>query len=145
AGSPALTSGRNGEKMGITYPLGGIPMPPLRLAALSSTNGVDLRWVDDSQNEDGVVVQRSANGVNWQTIATLASETTNYFDATGTLGQKYYYRAQHTNYVSASPFSNLTSGQRQAQIQFVGGTISSSTLWAAGTTIIVTSSVTVAA
>lgn len=145
AGSPALTGGRNGEKMGITYPLGGIPMPPLRLAALSSTNGVDLRWVDDSQNEEGVVVQRSANGVNWQTIATLAAETTNHFDATGTPGQKYYYRAQHTNYISASPFSNLTSGQRVPNVLFVGGTISSSTVWPSGVTIIVTSSVTVAA
>ena len=141
AGSPALTSGRDGGKMGITYPLGGIPMPPLRLAALSSTNGVTLNWVDDSQNEDGVVVQRSANGVSWQTIAALASETTNYFDATGTPGQKYYYRAQHTNYISASPFSNLTSSQRVPNVIYVGGTISVSTVWPAGSTVIVTSSV----
>lgn len=145
AGSPALTGGRNGEMMGVTFPLGGIPMTPLRLAALSSSNGVDLRWVDDSQNEDGVIVQRSINGASWQTIATLARETTNHFDATGTPGQKYYYRAQHTNYISASPYSNLTSGQRVPNTMLVGGAINASTVWPAGVTVIVTSSVTVAA
>ncbi|HEY0550083.1 MAG TPA: right-handed parallel beta-helix repeat-containing protein, partial [Verrucomicrobiae bacterium] len=146
AASPALTSGRNGTYMGVTYPLGGIPARPLRLAVQSnSTNELGLNWVDDSQNEDGVVVQRSTDGMNWIQIATLGAEATNYTDATALLQQKYYYRVQHTNYIGVSPYSNIGGGTRQGATIFVGGTISVNTIWPAGSTIIVTSSVTVAA
>ncbi len=146
AGSPALTSGRDGAKMGITYPLGGIPMAPVGVAVISSgTNAPTVKWIDDSQNEDGVLVHRSTDAVNWSVLAQLPAEATNYVDASAVAGQKYYYRVQHTNYVAVSRVSNVASGLRQANIVFVGGAISSSTVWPSGTTIIVTSSVTVAA
>ena len=112
--SPVRGAGRDGADMGISYPIGGIPLPPLRLAALASSNGPTLTWIDDSQNENGVIVQRSADATLWQTIATLAAEATNYTDATVALGQKFYYRAQHTNYVGISPFSNIASGVGQS-------------------------------
>jgi hypothetical protein len=131
--------------MGITYPLGGIPAAPLRLGITEAgTNALVLGWRDDSQNEDGVVVQRSTNAVNWETLVVLPAESTNYTDASALLGQKYYYRVQHTNYVGLSPWSNLGSGMRQPAILFIGGTISTDTIWAAGSTVVVTSSVTVA-
>jgi hypothetical protein len=145
AGSPARGAGRDGADLGVTYPLGGIPLRPLNLAVVASgTNAPVLNWIDDSQNEDGVVVQRSTDAMNWQVIATLPAEATNHSDATAVLGQKYYYRVQHTNYVAASLFSNIASGTRQAAIIFIGGTISANTIWNAGVTVVVTSSVTVA-
>lgn len=107
--SPARGAGRDGADMGATYPVGGIPVQPLRLAAVGSSNGPVLLWVDDSQNEDGVVVQRSTNTLNWHTVATLAGQATNFTDTTAELGRKYYYRVQHTNYVGVSPFSNVAS------------------------------------
>ncbi len=144
AGSPALTGGRDGAKMGITYPLGGIPMPPLAVAVISSgTNAPVVKWTDDSQNEEGVLVHRSTDAVNWAVIAQLPAEATNHVDESAIPGQKYYYRVQHTNYVALSRVSNMASGQRQAPVIYVGGQISVNTIWAAGTTIIVTSSVTV--
>lgn len=116
-GSPALTGGRDGAMMGVTYPLGGIPMAPLRLSAhTTGSNALALRWVDDSQNEDAVIVQRSTDAANWQTIASVGMDVTNYVDGTALPGQKYYYRAQTTNYISASPFSNLASGQVPGQV-----------------------------
>jgi hypothetical protein len=146
AGSPCLTSGRDGAYMGVTYPLGGIPARPLRLAVQSNgTNQLVLNWTDDSQNEDGVIVQRSTDAMNWTQIATLGADATNYTDATALLQQKYYYRVQHTNYVGLSPYSNIGGGTRLGATIFVGGTISVNTIWPAGSTIIVTSSVTVAA
>jgi hypothetical protein len=111
--SPCLTAGRDGTYMGVTYPLGGIPAEPLRLAALTPSNGAPmLTWIDDSQNEDGVVVQRSSNGSAWQTIATLPAGSTNYSDGTAAFGQRSFYRVQHTNYVGMSPFSNITIAER---------------------------------
>jgi hypothetical protein len=145
-GSPCLTNGRNGDMMGVTYPLGGVPGGVLRLVVFSNgTNAPVLNWVDDSQNEDGVVVQRSTDALNWMNVANLAAETTNHTDDSAVLGQRYYYRVQHTNYVAASPFSNVGSGIRQAPLIYVGGTIAADTVWGPGSTVVVTSSVTVSA
>ena len=145
AGSPCLTAGRDGGYMGVTYPLGGIPVQPLRLAVnASGTNAPVLTWVDDSQNEDGVVVQRSSDALNWSTIASLPADATTHTDDTAVLGQKYYYRVQHTNYVGASLFSNISSGTRQPPVLYVGGTILSNETWGPGVTVVVTSSVTIA-
>jgi hypothetical protein len=144
-GSPCIGTGRDGATMGMTYPLGGIPAAPLRLAVMEAgTNALMLAWVDDSQNEDGVIVQRSTNAVTWEVLATLPPESTNYSDAAAVLGQKYYYRVQYTNYVGLSPYSNPVAGMRQPPILYVGGTISLDTIWSAGITVVVTSSVTVA-
>jgi hypothetical protein len=142
AGSPCLTTGRDGAYMGVTYPLGGIPAKPLRLAVLANgTNALVLKWVDDSENEDGVIVQRSTDAMNWTTIATLGPDATNHTDTTALLNQQYYYRVQHTNYVGVSPYSNTGAGLRQPVIVYVGGTIAANTVWSG--TIVVTSSVVV--
>jgi hypothetical protein len=142
AGSPCLTAGRDGAYMGVTYPLGGIPARPLRLSVLSNgTNDLVVKWVDDSQNEDGVIVQRSSDGINWTTIATLPPNSTNHTDTTTLLDDRYYYRVQHTNYVGVSPYSNIAVSQRQGPATFVGGTIDLNTVWSG--TIVVTSSVVV--
>ena len=148
-GSPALTGGRGGSLMGVSYPLGGIPMPPLRLAAVvSGTNAPVLYWVDDSQNENGVVVQRSSDALNWQVIANLTADATNHTDLTATVGVKYYYRVQHTNYVAASPFSNLAATPTTVNVIAggnVGGTITTNTCWAANGVFTVTANVVVPA
>ena len=145
SGSPCRGSGRDGADMGVTYPLGGIPARPLRFTVFSSgTNAPSMSWIDDSQNEDGTIVQRSTDGSNWQVIASLSPEATAYTDGSTVLGQKYYYRVQHTNYVGNSPSSNIGSGIRQAPTVNVGGTISTDTVWGSGSHYIVTSSVTVA-
>lgn len=144
-GSPCIGTGRDGATMGITYPLGGIPAVPLRLAVVEAgTNALTLVWVDNSDNEDGVVVQRSADAMNWETLVTLPAGATNHVDDTTALDEKFYYRVQHTNYVGRSPFSNIAAGKRQPPVLYVGGTISESVIWSAGITVVVTSSVTVA-
>ncbi|HKQ38598.1 MAG TPA: hypothetical protein VJ063_11010, partial [Verrucomicrobiae bacterium] len=92
-GSPCRGSGRDGADMGVTYPLGGIPARPLRFVVFSNgTNAPTMSWTDDSQNEDGVILQRSTDANNWQPVASLPSQATSYTDNTAILGQKYYYR-----------------------------------------------------
>ncbi len=141
--SPARGSGRGGADLGVTYPLGGIPMTPLALAAvITGTNAPVINWVDDSQNEEGVVIQRSADGSNWLVVAQLPAEATNFLDESALAGQKYFYRAQHTNYVAASPYSNIATGQRQdSGNRLVGGALATNVSWSG--TIVVTSSVVV--
>lgn len=145
-GSPCRGIGRDGADMGVTYPLGGIPARPLRFVVFGNgTNAPTMSWSDDSQNEDGVIVQRSTDGSNWQTLASLQPQTSTYTDNSAVLGQKYYYRVQHTNYVGSSPYSNIGTGARQAPTVNVGGTIATDTVWASGSHYVVTSSITVAA
>ncbi len=52
---------------------------------------VSLTWADNSAHETGFVVQRSADGGTWVTIATLPADTTAYTDASVSTGTTYYY------------------------------------------------------
>ena len=145
AGSPTLGSGVDGTNMGIVLPVGGIPMWVSNLVAVAAgTNDLALSWRETADNEDGFIIERSTDKLAWQIAGQTAAGVTNFADATGLAGQKYYYRVRATNDLGVSPYSNLASGERQAPIIYVGGTISASTVWGPGVTVIVTSSVTVA-
>ena len=143
--SPTIGTGLNGQDMGVTFPVGGIPAAPMNLAVIGSgTNVFTLVWQDDADNEQGFAVERSTDAVNWLGLTALGPNTTNYTDSSATLGQKYYYRVRASNSSGDSPYSNIASGERQLPVVTVGGTISSDTVWSAGTHYIVTSSITVA-
>ncbi len=145
AGSPCLGTGAAGTNMGVTLPVGGIPLWVLDLAAVSSgTNNVVLSWRETADNEDGFRIERSIDKLAWQAAGETAAGVTSFTDATGLAGQKYYYRVRATNDVGVSPYSNIASGEQQPPLIYVGGTISTSTIWGPGVTVIVTSSVTVA-
>jgi hypothetical protein len=145
-GSPCLGTGQRGNDMGVVLPVGGIPGAPVLLAALANgMNPVRLTWTDDAGNEDGFLIERSATGTNWQSLASVSVNVTNYTDTSGVQGQTYYYRVQATNASGASPFSNSANGLRQAPVMFVGGTVSADTTWFAGTEYVVTNTLTVAA
>ena len=149
SGSPALGAGVGGANLGVTLPVGGIPMWVSNLAAISSIgNDVALSWIETADNETGFRIERSFDKVVWQIIGGTAANVTSFADTTGLAGVKYYYRVRATNDLGVSPLSNLASGQRQA-INIVnggnvGGTVSQNTCWAEGGTFTVTSSVTVA-
>src|ERR1043166_1359639 len=90
--SPTLGAGLNGANLGVTFPVGGIPAMPLNLAAISSgTSPISITWVDDSDNEDGVSIERSTDVLNWQVVGETGPNGTAFTDASGALGQKYYY------------------------------------------------------
>jgi hypothetical protein len=145
AGSPAKGSGRNGADLGVTLPVGGIPAMPLRLAAISAgTNDITVAWLNDADNEDGFLVERSSDGVSWQALATTGPNVTNFVDATAALGQKYYYRARATNSAGVSPVSNVAAATRTLPVLAVGGTISTDTIWASGSHYTITSAVNIA-
>jgi len=144
ADSPTRGAGVGGANLGVTFPVGGIPGTPFGLAALGSgTEPVALTWVDDADNENGSVIERSTDGATWHMLATVGANVTNYTDGDAVQGQKYYYRLKATNSSGDSAWSNLAGGRRQLAQVLVGGAIAADATWIAGAHYIVTNSVTV--
>ncbi|WP_044213070.1 T9SS type A sorting domain-containing protein, partial [Saccharicrinis fermentans] len=82
-------------------------MPPSDLLVEANlANGLELRWVDNSDNEAGFVIERasSAEGV-FEAIATLAANTTYYQDQ-GLSAGNYYYRVKAVKDQGGSWYSN---------------------------------------
>lgn len=157
AGSPCIGTGQGGVNMGVPFPVGGIPAMPLRLGAYGppvvpgdpdASGFVQLSWQDDADNEDGFMIERSTNRITWEVIENNLSPNINAYTDPNTVEDVfYYYRVRATNSSGVSFWSNLGGAIRRTPLatNFVGGTISSDTIWTGGSTIVVTSSVTVAA
>ncbi len=142
AGSPALGSGAGGSDMGAPGHVGGIPSQPLRLAARTpSTNFIFLTWLDDADNDAGTLVQRSTNGYQWEAIATVGANVTNFSDFAVQMDQPYYYRVRATNSSGLSAFSNPSRALLSGPITYAGGTLSGNTHWSG--TVYVRSAITV--
>ncbi|MEK7090419.1 MAG: fibronectin type III domain-containing protein [Patescibacteria group bacterium] len=93
----------------ITYTLPAPPVAPSSLTATNqstSTNRVLLRWIDNSNNEEGFKVERGTDGVNFNQIA--ATVLTSYTD-TGMANGTYYYRVREYNAGGNSGYSNTAS------------------------------------
>ena len=70
---------------------------------------VRVSWADNSRDESGFTVQRSADGgARWTTIATLAANSTAFTDSGHRLGSAQY-RIAAFNSAGSSPFSAPTS------------------------------------
>ena len=66
---------------------------------------LELTWHDISLDEDNYILERSSNGVNYQTIATLPANTETYTD-TDLQQANYFYRVKAINTIGTSPASN---------------------------------------
>ncbi len=78
---------------GTIAPAGGITVSaPTGLSATAAGNVVTLGWTDNASNEDAYVVERSTDGTNWSTLATLGANAGQYSDSTVTAGGTYKYR-----------------------------------------------------
>ncbi|MGH7213862.1 MAG: PA14 domain-containing protein, partial [Tepidisphaeraceae bacterium] len=84
------------------------PSAPSGLAASAVSAGqINLSWADNSNNENGFVIERSGNGsTGWAQVATVGTNVTSYSDK-GLVGStQYYYRVRATNEVGTSAWSN---------------------------------------
>ena len=148
-GSPATGTGLNGSDMGVRFPVGGLPGAPLNLAAYGppvvpgdpdASGFTQIWWQDDADNEAGFEVQRSTDGVAWQTLSTVLSPNiTAYTDSATLEDQLYFYRVRATNSSGASPYSNIASAVRKTPTILAGGTLTENTSWSG--TVLVRSSV----
>ena len=66
---------------------------------------LELTWHDVSIEEDSYILERSSDGVIFQTIATLPANTETYTD-TDLQQENYFYRLKSTNTIGTSPASN---------------------------------------
>jgi hypothetical protein len=86
------------------------PNAPTNLVAVAvSSTQINLSWADNSANEDGFKVERSADGVNFTQIAKPGPNATGYADAGLAGGRTYHYRVRAYNAAGNSAYSNTAA------------------------------------
>ncbi len=85
------------------------PYAPSDLVATAIGSGqIDLKWVDNSINEEHFRVERSDSVMgNWKLIATLDANSQFYSDKAVIASTVYYYRVQAVNKYGRSAYSNI--------------------------------------
>jgi hypothetical protein len=91
--------------------LSSLPAVPTGLTAVAAAGTqVGLSWNRGSTNDNGFLVERSADGAtNWTQIGTTAAGVTTYNDTALTPGSTWYYRVRATNATGNSGYSNVAS------------------------------------
>ena len=75
-----------------------VPAAPSGLMATPlSAAEISLVWSDNSVNESGFQIERSADGSSWALLAAVAANQTAFVDAGLTAGTAYYYRVRACN------------------------------------------------
>ncbi|MGJ0516468.1 MAG: M12 family metallo-peptidase [Methylomicrobium sp.] len=85
-----------------------VPDKPSDLtAAASSSSQIALEWTDNSSNETGFRLERSADGVNWSEFAVTGSNAASFTDTGLVAGTDYQYRVRAYNSAGFSAYSNV--------------------------------------
>ena len=85
-----------------------LPNAPGNLSAVSlSSSQIALTWLDNSSNETGFRLERSANSINWSEFAVVGSNVTSFTDTGLTGSTTYQYRARAYNSGGNSSYSNI--------------------------------------
>ncbi len=84
------------------------PAAPAHLtSSVKSQSQIEVSWSDQSGNETGFVLERSAgNDSSFRELATLPAGVTAYRDKNLTGSNAYFYRVKAVNEAGASPYSN---------------------------------------
>jgi hypothetical protein len=96
-------------------PTTSVPGTPVNLTAQAvSTSQINLTWSDNSNNEDGFIIER-ANGSNWTQVGSVGPSYGPYtvtFSNTGLQSNKSYtYRVRAFNVIGSSAYSNTVSAK----------------------------------
>jgi hypothetical protein len=87
------------------------PAAPSNLQTVTNPGeAINLTWQNNAVTSTNVIVQRSTDGVSFNTIATLAPTATTYLDNTSlSPDTSYSYRVYATNSGIDSPYSNVAT------------------------------------
>jgi len=100
------------------YGTQGAPSAPAGPSDLSATvisaSQINLIWVDNAGNETGYQVERSSDGVNFTTIATLGANTTAYSSTGLAASTTYSHRIRASNSDGNSAYSNTATATTSA-------------------------------
>jgi len=116
AGSAVATSDYSNEAVVTTPAVVVSPLPdaPTNLTATvtsataASATQIDLAWIDQSDNEEGFVIERSVDSPkNWVTLVTVGPDATTYSDKDISAATSYRYRVHAFNIDGVSADSNV--------------------------------------
>jgi len=84
-----------------------LPAPNKLTAFLGGDTQVELRWEDQSTDEEGFKIERSTDGVSWVQIATLSPDSNSFTNYQLEYGTGYHYRIRSYNTDGTSSYSNI--------------------------------------
>ncbi|MEW5869829.1 MAG: PA14 domain-containing protein [Chloroflexota bacterium] len=92
------------------------PTAPSDLSAVAvSPSQIDLRWIDQSTEEDGFKIERSLDGAsNWVQITTVAANATAYSDTNLPCTSQYFYRVRAYSVGENSEYTNNANATTSA-------------------------------
>ncbi len=85
------------------------PNAPYGLTFKKQSDGVEINWVDDSNNEQNFVLEKSINGNTFSKIAEPARNNSTYKDEDLSAGRTYQYRVKAVNPIGESAYSKVGS------------------------------------
>jgi hypothetical protein len=108
-----VTEGQeNNNSLQVIWALDTLPKAPSALtAAVQGEQNVKLTWRDNSDNENGFVIERSPSSMFISNLKAfkIAADATQYIDTTTGADQTYYYRIFASNKVGNSEASNVVN------------------------------------
>ncbi|MBI9088363.1 MAG: DNRLRE domain-containing protein [Desulfobacterium sp.] len=86
-----------------------VPAPPSGLASQVDGFDIMLSWNDDSDNEEGFIVQRKIDGEGFEDLGTVLPNSDAYVDSSLAPLHTYTYRVKAVNSFGGSDYSNETA------------------------------------
>jgi len=105
------------------FTLFGFPTAPTSLTADAvSESKIDLRWNDNSSDEDGFSIERKTGGGAYTEVATVGADVESYQDTGLSVSTEYCYQVRAYNASGESGYSNEACDTTQAtSSKSVGG------------------------
>ncbi|NLI55512.1 hypothetical protein GX420_00785, partial [bacterium] len=103
-----------------TPPCGVKPNAPTNLFGEAiSKSEITLSWKDNSDNEDGFILERKEEGSSYSPIATIQKDTNKYTDKNLLPDKVYYYRIKSFNSFGESDYSNEAKVKTLKEIETI--------------------------
>jgi autotransporter-associated beta strand protein len=100
-----------GSQVIVSTPL----VAPTGLTATAASGcEIDLAWTNNTTNATSIVIQRSADGINFAQVGAVMRSATNYADTSLPTATTYYYKIVANNADGNSPASNIAHASTQA-------------------------------
>ena len=111
----------------VSIRINSVPTAPANLSSsILSNSRIELKWTDQSNNENGFKIERKTGTGSFTEIDTVAQNIQSYIDTGLTSGSTYYYRVRAYNASGNSSYSNEISIKLEQKVDirlYIGNTI----------------------